>query len=232
MNILLFLCLLIISMIAIYISNKYLKKIGLIVLFISSSIISFLLTFKYVTFQTIDYNANSIPYVTMLTSLYLLLEKNKYKEVNKIINLNFVATIFISIVLYLIPLYTQSLEDTVGINMTNVFAHNYRILIAYPISLLLSQKILIIIYDKVKGLYDNLFISTVTTYLAIGLISSITYTSISYFSVLNNQDLIKLILSTYMIRLIITIIYSLFLSIILKKKVKKWVILLYYVLNY
>ena len=221
MNILLFFSLLIISMIATYLCNKYFKKFGLIILFISSSIISFLLTFKYITFQTINYNANSITYVTMLTSLYILLENNSPKEVNKIINLNFISNIFISLILYIIPMYTQSLDDTVGINMTNVFAHNYRILIAYPISLLISQKILTIIYDKVKKLYDNLFISTVTTYLAIGLISSIIYIIISYFNRVSSQDIIKLVLSTYMIQLIITIVYSLFLTIILKKKVKK-----------
>ena len=125
--------------------------------------------------------------------------------------------------------YTQSLNDTIGINMTNVFINNYRILIAYPISLLISQKILVKIYEKIKELYDNLFISTVTTYLAIDLIALIIYTIIGYYKVINNSDLIKLILSTYMIRLIITLLYSLFLTFIPKKKVKSWIISIYYV---
>ena len=221
MNILLFLFILLISMFMTYISIKYLKKSGLMILYISASIISYLLTYKYVTFQTINYNSNSITYVTMLISLYLLLEKNNKKEVNKIINLNFISCIFISVILYIMSIYTQSLSDTIGINMTNVFINNYRILIAYPISILISQKILVIIYDKIKKLYDNLFISMVTTYLAIGLISSISYIIISYYNLLNNQDIIKVILSTYMIRLIVTVIYSIFLTVINKKKVKQ-----------
>ena len=220
MNSLLFILILIISIFITYICSKYLKKEGLIVLFTTSSIISYILSFKYLAFQNISYNANSIAYITMLTALYLLLEKKYSKDVNRIINLNFILSIMIGITLYITSNYTQSLSDTVGINMTNVFINNYRILIAYPISIFISQKILIRIYEKIKKLYDNLFISTVTTYLAIDLISLIIYILISYFNILNNSDLIKLILSTYMIRLIITLIYSLFLTILTKKKVK------------
>ncbi len=215
-----FFLILIVATFITYICNKYLKKEGLIVLFISCSSISYIMTFKYLAFQNISYNSNSIIYVTMLTALYLLLEKNSTKEVNKVINLNILLTIFIGIILYLMSNYTQSLNDTIGINMTNVFINNYRILIAYPISLLISQKILVKIYEKIKELYDNLFISTVTTYLAIDLIALIIYTIIGYYKVINNSDLIKLILSTYMIRLIITLLYSLFLTFIPKKKVK------------
>ena len=220
MNSLLFILILIVSIFITYICSKYLKKEGLIVLFTTSSIISYILSFKYLAFQNISYNANSIAYITMLTALYLLLEKKYSKDVNRIINLNFILSIMIGITLYITSNYTQSLSDTVGINMTNVFINNYRMLIAYPISIFISQKILIRIYEKIKKLYDNLFISTVTTYLAIDLISLIIYILISYFNILNNSDLIKLILSTYMIRLIITLIYSLFLTILTKKKVK------------
>ena len=223
MNSLLFILILIVSIFITYICSKYLKKEGLIVLFTTSSIISYILSFKYLAFQNISYNANSIAYITMLTALYLLLEKKYSKDVNRIINLNFILSIMIGITLYITSNYTQSLSDTVGINMTNVFINNYRILIAYPISIFISQKILIKIYEKIKKLYDNLFISTVTTYLAIDLISLIIYILISYFNILNNSDLIKLILSTYMIRLIITLIYSLFLTILTKKKVKSWI---------
>ena len=224
MNEILLLCLIIISLITIYITNRYLNKLGLIVLFVVSSALSCILTFKYTTFSTLHFNCNAIIYVTMFTALYLLLEKNSKKEVSKIINLSFIINIYNSIMLYLMSTYTQSLTDTVGINMTNIFINNYRILIAFPISLFISEKVLLLIYEKVKALYDNLFISTVTTYLAVGLIESIIYTLISYYNILNNQTIIKILLSTYMIRLIITVIYSLFLIKITTKKVKKWVI--------
>ena len=221
MNEILFICILIISLVIIYITEKYLDKIGLTVLFIVSCILSYILSFKFATLSTFTFNCNTIVYVNMFTSLYLLLEKSEKKEVKSISNLSLIINIFIGLMLYLMASYTQSLTDTIGINMTNVFIENYRILIAFPISLFRSHKILILIYEKVKNIYDNFFISTVTTYLAVGLIESIIYVLISYYNILDNQTIIKIALSTYMIRLIITVIYSIFLLKITNKKVKK-----------
>lgn len=224
MNELFCICILILAILSVYLSNKYFDKLGLIILFIVSNILSFILTFKYITLSSLNFNSNSITYVTMFTSLYLLLEQYKKKEVNSIVNLNFIINIFSALMLYIMSIYTQSLNDTISINMTNVFTNNYRILIFYPISLIISQKLLIVIYDKIKKLYDNIFISTVTTYLAVGLIELIIYTSLTYINILSNPTIIKILLSTYMIRLIITVLYSIFLTFILKKKVKEWII--------
>lgn len=222
MNELFCICILIICMLSVYLANKYLDKRGLTIVFIVSNVLSFILTFKYIAISTLTFNANAITYVTMFTSLYLLLENNDKRQVTKIIDLNFIINIFSASMLYIMSLYTQSLTDTIGINMTNVFINNSRLLIVYPLTLIISQKLLIRIYDKIKNLYDNLFISTVTTYLAIGLIESILYVFLSYYNLLNTQIIIKLLLSTYMLRLIITVIYSLFLTLINnKKKVKK-----------
>lgn len=220
MNSLIYLCILIISIFSIYIANKLLGKIGLTVTFIGMSLVSFLLAFKYVTLSTINLNANSIPYVTMFTSLYLLLETIPKKEVKEITNLNFIINIFSAIMLFLMTYHTQSLTDTISINMKNVFINNYKILIIYPITTLISNYLLIWMYDKIKKLYDIPFITTVTTYLLIGLIEGILYNLLVYDKVLNYKTIILIILSTYMVRLIITVIYSLFLTILSKKKVK------------
>ena len=160
----------------------------------------------------------------MFSCLCLLLEssnKNTKKDINKIINLGFILNIFSAIMLYIMSYYTQSLNDTIGINMTNTFINNYKTLIFYPLSILISQKLLILIYSKIKNIYDNIFISMVTTYLAVGLIESITYMFLTYYNVLESTTIIKLLLSTYMIRIIVIVIYSLFLTIFNKKKVQK-----------
>lgn len=221
MNGIFLICILIVSILALYLSSKSEDKLILILVLIVSNILSFILTFKYITLSTLNINSNVITYVTMFTSLYLLLEKNSKSKANNIVFLNFIINIFSSLLLFIMSYYTQSLNDTIGINMTNVFINNYRILIAYPLSLLISQKILIFIYDKIKNIYDNLFISMVTTYLAVGLIESILYIFLSYYNILNIQTIIKILLSTYMLRIIITVIYSIFLTLIQTKKVKK-----------
>ena len=117
--------------------------------------------------------------------------------------------------------HVQSLTDTISINMKNVFINNYKILIVYPITILISNYLLIWMYKKIRKLYDNAFITTVTTYLLIGLIEGIIYFFIVYYNILEAKIIIKLLLSSYMIRLIITIIYSIFLTLITSKKVKK-----------
>ena len=79
-------------------------------------------------------------------------------------------------------------------------------------------------YKKIKSLYDNLFITTVTTFLLIGIIEGVLYTLISYYNILTLKIIIELILSTYMIKLILTVIYSIILMKITKKKVIGWTI--------
>lgn len=222
MNYLIYLCILIISILSLYLSKKLLGKNGLIFVFITSSVLSLILSFKYVTFSTINASANSVTYVTMFTSLYLLLETVNKKEVKKLTILNFILNIFTSIILYIMSYHVQSLTDSISINMKNVFINNYKILIAYPIVTLITNYLLIWMYKKIRNLYDIPFITTVTTYLFIGLIESILLYFSVYYKVLNTKVIIKLLLSNYMIKLIITIIYSLLLTLLTRKKVKKW----------
>lgn len=219
MNILIYFCILIISIASLYFAYKLLGKLGLTLTVIVANIVSFLLTFKYVTLSTINLNSNCITYVTMLIAFYILLETTNKKETKEVANLNFIMNIFISAMLYIMTYYTQSLTDTISINMKNVFTNNYQILVIYPLTTLLSSYLLIWVYEKIKKLYDNHFITTVTIYLLIGIIEGIIYTFLVYRNILNTKTLILIILSTYMIRLITTVIYSLFLTLLSKKKV-------------
>lgn len=219
MNLIIYLCILIISIVSIFLAKKLLGKLGLTIIFIGMSTISFLLTFKYISLSTVNLNSNCIPFVTMFTALYLLLETTEKKEVKEITNLNFIVNIFISIMLYIMAYYTQSITDTISVNMKNVFISNYKILIVYPITTLLSNYLSIWMYEKIKKLYDNPFITMVTIYLLTGIIEGVMYTLITYNNILSYKKIILILLSTYMIRLITTVIYSILLTLTSKKKV-------------
>ena len=221
MNYLIYLSILLLSIFSIYLSKKVMGKSGLTILLITSSVLSLILSFKYIMLSTINVNANSITYITMFTSLYLLLESTNKEEVKKIVNMNFFITSFTAVMLYMMSYHVQSLTDTISINMRNVFINNYRILIVYPLTTLLSNYLLIWMYKTIRKLYDIPFITTVTTYLMIGLIEGIIFFTITYYNILDIKIIIKLLLSSYMIRLIITIIYSIFLNLLTSKKVKK-----------
>ena len=175
MNLILLIVAVIISLFITFITNKYMGKLGIIALYTISNLVTFILSFKLINISNLNFISNTLVYVMMLTMLYLLLERKETSEAKKIINFTFFINIFSSIMLYITSSYTQSLTDTIGINMTNVFINNYRMLLAYPISQFVSQKILIYVYDRIKKIYDNLFISTVTTYLLIGLIEILLF---------------------------------------------------------
>ena len=221
MNVLIFIIILIISMLSLYFFKKLLGDLGLKVLFILMSITSFLLTFKYITIGKLNLNANSITYITMFSCIYLLLENNNKKEIRKLCNINFILSLVSATMLYIMTIHTQSITDTISVNMKNVFLGNIRILYLFPIITLLSNYLLIVMYEKVKNIYDNMFITTVTTFLLVGIIEGIIYTFLVYSNILNIRTIIELILSTYMVKLILTVIYSILLMTITKKKVTK-----------
>ena len=221
MNVIIYAIILIISMFSLYIFRKLLGDLGLKTLFILMSITSFVLTFKYITIGNLSLNANCITYITMFSCLYLLLENNDKKEIKKLSNMNFLITIFSSIMIYIMTYHTQSLTDTISVNMKNVFLGNPRILYSFPFITLISNYLLIVMYEKIKLLYDNMFITTVTTFLLVGLVEGILYTLLAYYNILTLKIIIELILSTYMVKLILTVVYSILLMIFTKKKVVK-----------
>ena len=219
MNVIIYILILIICMVFLYLLKKLLGNLGLKILFILMAITSFILTFKYITLGNLNVNANCITYITMFSAIYLLLENDEEKETKKLININFISCVFCSILLYIMTYHTQSLTDTISVNMKNVFQENIRILLSFPIITFISNNLLIIMYKKIKNIYDNMFITTVTTFLLVGLIEGILYTLISYYNILTLKIIIELILATYMIKLILTVIYSIYLMFINKKKV-------------
>ena len=134
MNILIYFCILLLSLLTIYIANKNKDKIGLIVSFVIMNLLSFILAFKYITISNLTINANSITYITLLSILYLYLEKTNKKETKKLININTTINIFIVSLLALMSLYIQSLDDTIG---------NLSIVIEEAPSIILMSKVLI-----------------------------------------------------------------------------------------
>ena len=218
MNILLLLCILIILTLAIYLLQKTLDKLGLLIGITLMNILAFILSFKYTILSNITISTNSIAFISMLTVIYMYYEKTNEKETKKVINEIFIINIIAAGLLYIMSLYPQEVINTVGINIKNVFIDNYRMLIAYPITTLLSSYGMIYIYKKIKNLYDNMFISTTVSFLIIGLLELLLFNLITYLFRFYFKTIIELTLGTYMVRIILTVIYSFYLTLLLKKK--------------
>lgn len=221
MNELLMICILLIGIISLYLFNKILDTFGMKIVFIIFSTITYLVSFKYLELSTFHINASILTFCTSYTCLSLLLEKNLVKEVKQVIKVNLILNILTSILLYIMAYYTQSINDTVAINMSNIILDNVKLLIIYPIATYISHEVFIYVYLKVKKLYDYIFISMVSTYMASGLVGILLTHFIAYFNILSLSNIIKLLLSTYMVELIIIVIYATALTIISSKKVSK-----------
>lgn len=221
MNELIMICILLIGIASIYIFNKILDTFGLKIVFIIFSLISYILSFKYLALSTFHINASILTCCISYTSLCLLLEKNIIKDTKQVIKLNLLLNIITSILLYLMAYYTQSINDTVAINMSNVILNNIKLLIAYPIATYISYEVFIYIYIKVKKIYDYIFISMVSTYMASGLIALILTYFISYYNIITLPNIIKILLSTYMVELIIVVAFAIAITLIKSKKVSK-----------
>lgn len=224
MNEIILLCILMICLLYFYFNNDILKEKDVTIIATTASILSFILSFKYIKLSNLITNSNIIIYSTMFISICLLLERQSKKKVINTINLIFFINIICGLTLYLLPMYTQSLNDTVSINMKNVFNDNYKVLLFYPLTIWITQHLLVLVYKKTKKIYDNLFISMTTTYLCVGLVDSIVFSLLCYYNELNNQTIIKIILSSYMPRLIVVVLFSIIFTYYTKKKVKEWII--------
>ena len=89
MNLLIYFIILLISILSIYLFNKFLGSFGLSILMTIASVISLILSFKYITLMTINVNASTIIYIMMFSSLYLLLDNYSLENAKKTIKMNF-----------------------------------------------------------------------------------------------------------------------------------------------
>ena len=118
-----------------------------------------------------------------------------------------------------ISVRNRILTETISINMQGTFEYNYKILILYPIIILISQFITIKLFSLLKEIQSNLIVSVVLTYIITGLIYTVGFYAISYIEVLPTKYSLFLGISTYIIGIPIAIINAIYVHILNSKKV-------------
>ena len=91
-------------------------------------------------------NLSIIPIIASLTILYIFLTKYGYKENKNLIKLSLYTNIGSSILLVIMNFYIPAITETISINMEGTFEYNYKILIIYPLIVLISQYIVVNLY--------------------------------------------------------------------------------------
>ena len=208
---------LIIIFITIFFSYKYLGKLGLKLSLILLTILSFIMSFKIGLFFGIDTNISVIPYASIFVLLYILIEKYSAQEIKKDITLTIKTSIFTTLIFLIFISYTQSVNDQVIINID----HLIKLLpilstfIILPLSILLTAKL----YKYFNKINENKYINIIICTIAIALIESIIQSILSYFLVLNINEIMNISLANYLFKIIIIIVSLPFINLMIKKKV-------------
>lgn len=221
MNLLILICILIILyIITIYaLSCKDKKMINYIIILLN--ILTLITSLKIITINKYLILLNSITYMFMIYLYYNLVDKSSKNEIKNINKTLLITNLFIILFLSLTSLLNTSINNYNGLYINNIIRYNYRIIISYTLTSFLSFILINDIYNKLKLVYENKFLSYLITNTIIIAIELILYLFMSYFKIYDNIIIIQIFISTYMFRLILLLVNSLLLD-KSNKKVKKW----------
>ena len=218
MDVVLILLMLILSIFLLYVSQYLFEKNGTIYIYIIYNIVSFLLSFKVLDVFKININANII-ISSLFTSLtYLIIEKTNIKEYKNLIKKIFFINIAISIIMLIMTTYIGTVNDMNSVNMKNVFFNNYKLLISYPIATLINQLIILLIYNNISDITNNTNIKIILTNLTSLMIETIIFCIFGYLFEIKIVSILILIVSNYLFKVLIALIYTPFITYLIKTK--------------
>lgn len=217
--------LVLLTLLIIFCLYKMLDKRGLYFGLVMLTIISFVLSFKISYIFKMNINVGIIPLISTFTIIYIFLTKYNAKETKNLLLITLCSNITVALLLAIMNYFIPAITETISINMQGTFEYNYKILISYPIIILVSQLVTIKLFELLRQLQDNISVSIILTYIITGLLYTVLSYVLAYINILEMRYSLFLGVSTYILGIAITIINIIFINIINKKKVIKWEIL-------
>lgn len=211
--------LVLLTLLTIFCLYKMLDKRGLYFGLVIMNLIAFVLSFKISYVFKMNINLGIIPLLASFTIIYIFLMKFNPKEIKNLLLISLYSNITISLLIAIMNFFEPAIIETISINLKGTFEYNYKILIVYPIIILLSQLATAKLFGLLSQIQDNALISMGLTYIITGLIYTVLSYIIWYIKILEVQHSLFLGISTYIIGLAITIINILFIYLLNKKKV-------------
>ena len=219
-----FIVLIILALLTIFCLYKMLDKRGLYFSLVILNVISFVLAFKITYVFKMNVNTSIITIIPMLTIIYFFISKYGYKEIKNLIKITLYSNIITAILLIIMNYFVPAVTETISINMQGTFEYNYKILIAYPILIFLTQKSITKLYKLVFEIQNNVILCTSLTHVITSLLYTVILCILSYIKIMEVKYSLFVGISTYIIGLAILVINIIFMNYLLKnKKVKSWV---------
>ena len=186
---------------------KNYKTLGLYTYVIAASLISSLMSLKTINLFNYDINLGIIPFVTIITSSNILIQK-KGPDSTKQLILTLSASFLVSyLILYIIHFMTPSnINLFTNASYDNIFVESPRIyftsFVATLYSLLLNSKL----YYYLKKMKNNILISNLFSSVIIHFIASILFGIIAFIFTKDIIDIIKIIMIRYLLSILISLI--------------------------
>lgn len=202
-----FIIMLILSMISIPLIYHLFNKTGLKILFILYYLLSVIFLFKNVNVFNIDFSIMIVPYVSILSIIYIFTEKLNIKDMKKNIFMVSSYMLFIIILIIMFLLYSQSVTDLVTTNLNQMLSKNILLLVLYPIMTVISFYSTYKIYNIIKKSSGVLFINISLTTILIGFIDCILFNIIVNTGIIGLDAAIKLGLGNYLFKIVLSIMF-------------------------
>lgn len=220
-SIIIVLLLILVSLLLIYSMYKIYDKRGLYFSLVIMNIMSFILSFKIIKIFSLNINLGLIPMISIFTIIYIIITKYSIKDKKNILSLSLYTNIITSILILITNYFIPTVSETISISIKGTFEYNYKILILYHIIILLSQYIIIKLFNYLKELQSNIIINITLTYITTGLVYTLVFYLIAYINLIDIKNTIFMGVSSFLIGIIITLLNTLIIDLIFKKKVKK-----------
>jgi uncharacterized PurR-regulated membrane protein YhhQ (DUF165 family) len=218
MNELFLIIILFITTFTTYLLYKIFDKRGFYFSIVIMNIITFILSFKIVTCLKLNINLGIVSYLSTLTIIYLFIIKYGKKEIKELIKISLYTNILTALFLTISNYYIPAITETISINIKDTFITNYKILITYPIIMLLSEILVTKLYVFVSSVQNNKMIVILLTYIITAILYTIIFYVVAYIKILPIKTSIFIGISTYIVGLVITTINIGFIYYLIKSK--------------
>ena len=206
------------SLLTILCLYKMLDKRGLYFAIVILNLIGFVLSFKITYAFKMNINTSIIPIIATLSVMYIFIIKYGIKEIKNLIKITLYSNIATALLLVIMNYFIPAITETISINMQGTFEYNYKILIAYPLIILISQLTLSKLYQLIYTLQNNILICISLTHIITSLIYTVVFCIVSYIDIIQIQYSLFLGISTYILGLAILIINIIFINYLVKSK--------------
>jgi len=218
MDAVIILLIILMCMLSIIVMDYMFQKLGLKIMFIIMYILSLIMSLKQITLGNISFNLNIIPYVSLISIVYIFIKKYNIKDNIKDLKIICLYTLFIYLSLFLFINYKASISDIISFSLNTFISNNYISLLLFPVITMISIYGTHKLYNIIKNTDNILFVIVAISSIIVGLIDSVFYGTISAITTMSIDLSLKLGLGNYLFRILLSLLFIPMINYVVKRK--------------